>query len=86
MCHSAEKNPAKEGCQSKRVSKKHQSYPSRVFKLAPLSTTSTAQGSLEVPNRVSIVKNLLEQSLEIVVGFEILEIAQKTKKIPLQSN
>ena len=27
MCHSAEKIPAKEGCQSKRVSKKHQSYP-----------------------------------------------------------
>ena len=32
MCHSAEKIPAKEGCQSKRVSKKQQSYPSRVFK------------------------------------------------------
>ena len=40
----------------------------------------------EVPNRVSIVKNLLEQSLNIVVGFEILEMAQKTKKLPLQSN
>ena len=33
----------------------------------------------EVPNRVSIVKNLLEQSLNIVVGFEIFEIVQKTK-------
>ena len=32
MCHSAEKIPAKEGCQSLRVSKKQQSYPSRVFK------------------------------------------------------
>ena len=40
----------------------------------------------EVPNRVRIVKNLLEQSLNIVVGFEIFEIAQKTKKLPLQSN
>ena len=49
MCHSAEKIPAKEGCQSKRVSKKQQIYPSRVFKYAPLGTTSTAQGSLEVP-------------------------------------
>ena len=32
MCHSAEKIPAKEGCQSKRVSKKQQSYPSRGLK------------------------------------------------------
>jgi hypothetical protein len=38
-----------------------------------------------VPNRVCIVKNLLEQSLEIVVGFEIFEIAQKTKKLALSS-
>ena len=62
MCHSAEKIPAKEGCQSKRVSKKQQIYPSRVFKYAPLGTTSTAQGSQrcpEVPNRVSRVKKLL---------------------------
>ena len=32
MCHSAEKIPSKEGCQSKRVSKKQQSYPSRGLK------------------------------------------------------
>ena len=38
-----------------------------------------------MPNRVSRVENLLEQSLEIVVGFEIFEIAQKTKKLLLQS-
>ena len=38
-----------------------------------------------MPNRVSIVKNLLEQSLKIVVGFAIFEIAQKTKKLLLQS-
>ena len=44
------------------------------------------QGSQEVPNKVNIVKNLLEQSLNIVVGLEIFEIAQKTKKLPLQSN
>ena len=49
MCHSAEKIPAKEGCQSKRVSKKQQSYPSRVLKQAPLDAISTAQGSQEVP-------------------------------------
>ena len=82
MSHIAEKIPAKEGCQSKRVSKKQQSYPSRVFKQAPLGTTSTAQRSLEVP-RVAQQglhsQNLLEQSLEIVVGFEIFEIAQKQK-------
>ena len=36
----------------------------------------------EVPNSVSIVKNLLEQSLNIVVGFEMFEFAQKTKKFP----
>ena len=38
-----------------------------------------------MPNRVSIVKNLLEQSLNIVVGLEMFEFAQKTKKLPLQS-
>ena len=32
MCHSAEKIPAKEGCQSKKASQKQQSHPSRVFK------------------------------------------------------
>ena len=36
-----------------------------------------------MPNRASRVENLLEQSLEIVVGFEIFEIAQKTKKLPI---
>ena len=38
-----------------------------------------------MPNRVSIVKNLLEQSVEIVVGFEIFEIDRKTKKLSLQN-
>ena len=47
---------------------------------------SLYEGPIEVPYRVSIVKSLLEQSLKIVVGFEIFEIAHKTKKLTLQSN
>ena len=75
MCHSAEKIPAKEGCQSKRVSKKQQIYPSRVFKYAPLGTTSTAQGSQRCPTGSA-------ESPDVLVGFEIFEIAQKKKITP----
>ena len=75
MCHSAEKIPAKEGCQSKRVSKKQQIYPSRVFKYAPLGTTSTAQGSQRCPTGSA-------ESPDVLVGFEIFQSPKKQESYP----
>ena len=82
MCHSAEKIPAKEGCQSKRVSKKQQIYPSRVFKYAPLGTTSTAQGSQRCPTGSAESKNYWRNHQMYQQALKFLKSPKKQKSYP----